>query len=105
MGTVTSGQKEQQPNKWRRKMDQTQIAKQMIQFNKTAFDNSFSAMTMVYEQNEKMAQTFLAQASWLPQEGKKAITDWLNAYRTGCENFKKLVDDNYAKVEDYFNKE
>ncbi len=86
-------------------MDQSQIAKQMIQFNKTAFDNSFSAMKMVYEQNEKMAQTFLEQASWMPEEGKKAITDWLNAYRTGCDGFKELVDDNYLKVEDYFNKE
>ena len=40
-------------------MDNKQITKQMIQFNKTAFDNSFSAMTMVYEQNEKMLEAFL----------------------------------------------
>lgn len=85
-------------------MDQNQIAKQMVQFNKTAFDNSFNAMTMVYEQNEKMAQTFLDQATWMPQEGKKAITDWLTAYRTGCVDFKKQVEENYAKVEEYFNK-
>jgi len=51
-------------------MDQKQIAQQMIQFNKTAFDNSFNAMTMVYEQNEKMVGTFLAQATWLPEDGK-----------------------------------
>ncbi len=85
-------------------MDQKQIAKQMIQFNKTAFDNSFSAMTMVYEQNEKMLGTFLAQASGLPEEGKKAIKDWVTAYSTGCSDFKKLVDENYAKVEEYFEK-
>ncbi|MGB5984516.1 MAG: hypothetical protein WBG37_04360 [Desulfobacterales bacterium] len=86
-------------------MDNKQIAKQMIKFNKTAFDNSFSAMTMVYEQNEKMAETFLNQATWMPEEGKKAIGDWLSAYRTGCSDFKKLVDENYAKVEAYFDKE
>jgi hypothetical protein len=86
-------------------MNQNQIAKQMIQFNKTAFDNNFNAIKMVCAQNEKMAQTFLAQANWIPEEGKKAFTDGLDAYRTGCESFKKLVDDNYAKVEDYFNKE
>ncbi|MFV0437077.1 MAG: hypothetical protein ACK5PS_06770 [Desulfopila sp.] len=86
-------------------MDNKQITKQMIKFNKTAFDNSFSAMTMVYEQNEKMVETFLSQAAWMPAEGKKAITDWLTAYRNGCNDFKKLVDDNYAKVEDYFDKE
>jgi hypothetical protein len=86
-------------------MDNQQITKQMIKFNKTAFDNSFSAMSMVYEQNEKMVEAFLSQATWMPAEGKKAITDWLTAYRTGCNDFKKLVDDNYAKVEAYFDKE
>ncbi len=86
-------------------MDNTQITKQMVQFNKTAFDNSFSAMTMVYEQNEKMVDTFLSQATWMPEEGKKAIKDWVSAYRTGCSEFKKQVDDNYAKVEAYFEKE
>ena len=86
-------------------MDQKQIAKQMIKFNKTAFDSSFNAMTMVYEQNEKMFETFLTQAPGLPEEGKKAIKDWMSSYRTGCNDFKKLVDDNYAKVEEYFNKE
>ena len=86
-------------------MDQKQIARQMIQFNKTAFESSFSAMTMVYEQNEKMFETFLSQAPGLPEEAKKAVKDWMSAYRTGCNDFKKLVDDNYAKVEEYFNKE
>ncbi len=85
-------------------MDQKQIAKQMIQFNKTAFDNSFSAMTMVYEQNEKMLETFLTQASGLPEEGKKAIKEWMTSYSTGCSDVKKQVDENYAKVEEYFEK-
>ena len=86
-------------------MDQNQIIKQMMQFNKTAFDNSFSAMTMVYEQSGKMFETFLTQAPGLPEEGKKAIKDSMSAYLTGCNYFKKLVDDNYAKGEDFFNKE
>ncbi len=83
-------------------MDQKQIAKQMVQFNKTAFDNSFNAMTMVCDQNEKMVGTFLQQATWLPAEGKKAIDDWLNSYKKGCEDFKNQVDENYQKVEEFF---
>ena len=83
-------------------MDQKQIAKQMIQFNKTAFDNSFNAMTMVYEQNEKMVRTFLQQATWIPEEGRKAIENWMQSYKKGCEDFKKMADDNYQKVEEFF---
>lgn len=85
-------------------MDNKELVKQMIQFNKTAFDTSFSTLSMVYEQNERIVETFLAQAPGLPEEGKKVITDWMSAYRTGCDDFKKLVDDNYAKVEEFFNK-
>ena len=83
-------------------MDQKLIAKQMIQFNKTAFDNSFNAMSMVYEQNEKMMGTFLQQATWIPEEGRKAIENWMQTYKKGCEDFKKLADENYKKVEEFF---
>jgi hypothetical protein len=86
-------------------MDNKQIAKQMIQFNKTAFESSFSTLTMMYEQNEKMLETFLNQATGLPEEGKKVIRDWMSAYSTGCKDFKKNVDENYAKVEEFFDKE
>ena len=83
-------------------MDQKQLAKQMVQFNKTAFDNSFKAMSLVYEQNEKMMEAFLGQAGWLPEEGRKALKEWMASYKKGCQDFKKMVDDNYAKVESYF---
>ena len=43
-----------------------------------------------------------SSATWLPAEGKKAIDDWLNSYKKGCEDFKNLVDENYQKVEDFF---
>jgi hypothetical protein len=84
-------------------MDPKQIAKQMIQFSKTAFDNTFNAMTILQEQTEKMVNMFQEQQSpWMPAEGKKAVTDWINAYTRGREDFKAAVDGNYKKVEDYF---
>ena len=83
-------------------MDQNQIFKQMIDFNKATFDNSFKAMIMVQEQTEKMVSTILDQATWLPEEGKKAINEWANACKKGAEDFKKAVDDNFKKVEDFF---
>lgn len=80
-------------------MDHKQIAKQMIQFNKSAFDNSFKAMSLVSDQNEKMLEAFLGQANWLPEEGRKALKEWTMSYKQGCDTFKKQVDENYEKVE------
>lgn len=83
-------------------MDPKQIAKQMIQFNKTFFDNSFDAMTVMHEQTEKMIGTYLEQVPMIPVEGKKAIADWMKSYKKSREEFKSAVEKNYKKVEDFF---
>ncbi len=64
-------------------MDQKQIFKQMLDFNKSTFTNAFNAMTMAQDQTETMTNSFLDQAAWLPAEGKKAIQDWLDACKKG----------------------
>jgi len=76
--------------------------KQMIQFNKSAFDNSFAAMVTLQDQTEKMVNTFLEQATWLPEEGKKVVSEWVASYKKGREEFKKVVDENFKRVEDFF---
>jgi hypothetical protein len=82
-------------------MEPQQIAKQMIQFNKTAFDNTFDAMNVLQEQMEKMMGMYLEQAPLLPAEGRKAINDWLKAYKKGRADFKAAADENYKKVEEF----
>ncbi len=82
-------------------MDQFQTLKQMMQMNKMAFDNSYTMMMSAYEQNKLMLNTFLNQASGVPPEGKNAIEEWLQSYRKGCEELKKMADDGYRMVEKY----
>jgi len=83
-------------------MDSAKIAKQMIDFQKTMFDNTYNAMVLVQEQTERMAATMLDQASWMPAEGRSAIKDWVDAFKKGREDFKKSVDENFKRVEDFF---
>lgn len=82
-------------------MDQKTAFKQMVEFNKGAFNNAFNAMVMVQDQNETLANTLLNQANWLPEEGKKAVKDWVAAFKKGREEYKKAVDDAFKKVEEY----
>jgi hypothetical protein len=84
------------------KMDQKQLFKQMLDFQKTTFDNSFNAMVLLQEQTEKASVTLLDQATWLPEEGRKAIDEWIAAYKKGREEYKTLVDENFSKVEEFF---
>ena len=83
-------------------MDQKQIAAKIIEFNKTTFDSAFSAMVVLQDQNEKLVSGFLEKAPWFPEQGKKAVTDWVNNRKKGREDFKAAADENYKKVTDTF---
>jgi hypothetical protein len=83
-------------------MDPKQIAKQMVDFNKTAFDNSFEAMSALQDQAEKMFSATMEQTSFFPAEGKKLINEWIRTYKKGREDFKAAADENFKKVEAYF---
>ncbi len=83
-------------------MDLEKIVKQTIDFQKATFDNTFNAMTMLQEQAERMSNMFLGQSQGLPEEGKKVIGEWVDAYKKGREDFKKSVDESFKKVEGFF---
>ena len=78
------------------------MTKQLMDFYKASFDNSFNALLMVQTQMERLASMTLDQTLALPEETKKAFTDWTKAYKKGCEDYKKAVDDNFQRVEDFF---
>ena len=83
-------------------MDQKQIFKQMMDFNKGAFNNAFNAMVMVQDQTETLTSNMLNQATGIPEEGRKALLDWVDAFKKGREEYKKTVDEAFKKVEDFF---
>lgn len=85
-------------------METGKVAKQMISFQKSLFENSFSAMCTIQEQTEKIAETFLKQMTWIPEEGKKSVRDSFEMYKKACDTFKKAVDDGYARLEEMFEK-
>jgi hypothetical protein len=85
-------------------MDPKQITKQLMDFNKTVFDQTFQAMTVLHDQTESIIFRLLEKAQWIPEDGKKVINEWAKAYKKGSEYFKVYVDENYKKVADYFAK-
>ena len=83
-------------------MDQKQIFKQMMEFNKAAFNNAFNAMVMVQDQTETLTSNMLNQATGIPEEGRKALQDWVDAFKKGRKEYKKTVDEAFNKVEEFF---
>jgi polyhydroxyalkanoate synthesis regulator phasin len=83
-------------------MNTLHIAQQMIGFNKSAYDHNIRAMSGLHEQTERVINKFWQKAPMFPEEGKKVISDWMTAYKKGCEDLKNSMDDNFKNVEDFF---
>lgn len=80
-------------------METAKIAKQMIGFQKTVFDNSFNAMAIVQDQTETMINNFLGQLPWVTEDGKKQMGESATFVKKARNDFKKAVDDGYAQFE------
>jgi polyhydroxyalkanoate synthesis regulator phasin len=76
--------------------------KQIIDFQKSAFDNTFNAIVQVQDQAEKLANDVIGQMSWLPEEGKKAFDDSVKMFKNARQDYKKMVSEGFVKMEEPF---
>ena len=83
-------------------METENFAKQLIDFQKVTFNNSFNALIMLQDQTERLFETTLAQTAWLPEESRRMLDDWNIAYKKGRTDFKGIVDDGFGKLVDLF---
>ena len=70
-------------------MDPKKMGKQMLDFYKTSFDNSYSAMMMLQEQMERMGAMYWGQMVNLPDEAKKGLTEWTNPIKRIAKSSKR----------------
>ena len=81
-------------------MDPNQFAKQMIDFQKTTFDNVYNSMVMLQDHTEKLASTVFEQATWIPEESNRLVEQWIEIFKKGRNDYKLAVDDIFTRIED-----
>lgn len=80
-------------------MGNKELMKNMIELHKKSFDNFFSSLLLYQNQAEKSFKNAIETMPGISDEGRKIIVQWNEIYKKGIEDFKKAVDDGYAKVE------
>lgn len=80
-------------------MDSSRIAKQMIDFQRTTFDNIYNSMVMLQDHTEKLAITLFEQATWIPEESSRVVNQWTEIFKKGRNDLKVAVEDSFSKME------
>ena len=83
-------------------MDPKETAKQLLEFNKRVFDNTFNTMSSLQDETESLFTRFMDKSNWITPEGKKIISKMSESYKTGRRDMKSMADDHYRKASEYF---
>lgn len=82
-------------------MDQKTLMKQLLEFNKTSFNNTYNTMIMMQEQAERMSSTLIEHPTLLTDEGKNTIRDWVKIFKTKRDEYQDIVNSNFKKIEEF----
>lgn len=85
-------------------MNQKEMFLQLVSFNKKAFENTFNAVVVFQDQSESLFKGMLGQATWLPEDKKAGVGDWVKAYKKTRDDYRKSVDDGFKKLEELISK-
>ena len=75
--------------------------KQMIDFQRNAFNTTFGTMVTIQIQMEKLLSAFSYQAPWFSEEGKKTVNESLMSYIEARDDFKNAVNQYFDSLEKF----
>jgi hypothetical protein len=76
------------------------MIKQILDFNRKAFEDSFNAVAAIEEQSEKALSFFQEESLFFPEQSKIMIEDWIKTYKNGMDNFKINMNSRFKFIED-----
>jgi hypothetical protein len=82
-------------------MEAYQITKQAFDFQKGAISSWFDVLSILQDQADLTVDTVLNQASWIPDEGRQVILDWVSACKNEGDRYKDYVDEIFSGLEKY----
>jgi len=77
-----------------------EINKNLIQFQRTIFNNTYSAIATLQDHTVKISLNIISNLPWYPDEARKALTEAFDLYEETRENVKKNIDDTFLKLEE-----
>lgn len=80
-------------------MEASQITKQVIDFQKTSFENWYSALSLFQDQAVSAMDLMLDQAYLIPEDGRNAIQGWMGVMQEERDRFKAYVDKGFTTLE------
>jgi len=80
------------------------VGLEYINFMRNSFRTWMESATLVQDQGTRVLDLILKQGQTGYEETSKTIREWTDSYKKALEQFKKTVEDNFAKMEESLSK-
>lgn len=80
-----------------------EFQRQLVQFQKTAFDSTFDTLSALQDQQRELMSRLL-EGSPAPAELKQLMEEWARTLETGRAQFRDTVDRSFETVESYLDR-
>ena len=79
-------------------MYDTKMFTQVVEYQKTLFDNSFAMMATLQDQGHQVMDSAFEKTSIVPDDNKKMCSSWIDFVKQNRENCKEYVDGGFDKI-------
>lgn len=79
-------------------MEAETIAKQIIGFHRTMFNNTCNAITVMQDSSESMMNGFLKQFPWITDDARKPLNDSISFMKESNKNYQKMVNEGFQHL-------
>ncbi|MCP3889600.1 MAG: hypothetical protein GY702_12115 [Desulfobulbaceae bacterium] len=80
-------------------MEMTGFTKQIIDFQKTSFNQTYAGVTALQDYSETVMDTIVSQTPWINEESMKPVNDSIKIMKSAREEYKKAVDQGFIELE------
>lgn len=77
------------------------LQRQVVEFQKAAFDNTFNALTALQDQQQDLVLRLVEESPRVPGELKEMLEEWQEALKSGREQFRDSIDRSFETIESY----
>ncbi len=74
-------------------MEQTKVAKQIVNFQKSGFDIAYTAMKIVQDGADVTANKLISQNETLVKDGRAFVAEWMTCCKKGQEELHKVASE------------
>lgn len=77
-----------------------QIVKQLVDLNKESVMTAYDSMTLLQKHTENYTNSVVKKMSWIPDEGKSMIDQWMAACKKNVRDSRNQVEAGYTKIKE-----